>query len=517
MVIVAQVRLNPVVAMENVTYTPHATAPPQDAMTIIVTNVQKSKESESSFPRFGWEKSLSNKEKNKKKFRLPKKRPWELISGSEKVQLLVVDDNGTDYKVVSPWRWVCCVCGNMENGVFKNPRETPDPQPPNYCAICSKQSKFKPLFTKELTMLWDEKWRVPWALPKKPEPCDFNELYEDVKNCLKKHLVLQEEKMYDALACWILADWKAEDVPSCAYLLFRGEHESGKTRGLEILTRLGYRAIPTVGVSPALLFRQIEAFGCTCLIDQAEDELNRKYEAGAAKYAIVASGYKQGMFVGRVDKQNPNKVKYFETYAFKGLASTKSFDVAIDSRCIIIDMEEADPENEDIDEVWCTKLRSKLLYWRLMDVPFEVPQTTLRRRTRELFLPLLWIAELRGTKETVEAFGVEHYRKKRKQLPDEFRAAMIDIIRNMALTALNVEGDDVGRIYLTEIKEQFQAKGWEKASVQRIGRELSNMDIERYGPVRGKGRYVDVGDSKTDRKLSYYTEKFGLKQEEERA
>jgi len=311
------------------------------------------------------------------------------------------------------------------------------------------------------------------------------------------------------LTCWVLASWKVEQLPSCPYLLFRGEHESGKTRAIEVLQCLAYRAVPTVGISPAVLFRQIDAFGCTCLIDQAEDELNRKYEDGAMKYAIVASGYKKGMYVARADKQDPSKIHYYPTYAFKALASLKSFDAAIDSRCIIMDMEEATPEREDIDTAWAEDLRAKLLAWRLMaDKFYETPETRLRRRTRELFLPLLWVAQLVGKRDVIERFGQEHYRKRKKELPEEFRAALVDILRDLAGQA------EEGRVFISEVKEVFQARGWEKVSSNKIGRELGNMDIPREGPVKGKGRYVDVTDERIAKKLDYYAKKFGLEVEE---
>jgi len=417
-----------------------------------------------------------------------------------------VSEDGNSLELLNPFRWECKRCGE--------PAVTPSPEAPPFCPSCQKQGTFTRLFPKELRTIWDEGWRAPWFFPPQPSDFELAELYEEVKAFVKDHLVLLNEDQYDVLACWILASWKVEQLPSCPYLLFRGEHESGKTRAIEVLQQLAYRAVPTIGISPAVLFRQIDAFGCTCLIDQAEDELNRKYEDGAMKYAIVASGYKKGMYVARADKQDPTKIHYYPTYAFKALASLRSFDAAIDSRCIIMDMQEANPPREDIDYARAEELRAKLLTWRLMaDKLYETPETQLRRRTRELFLPLLWVAKLVGKLEVIEEFGQKYYQKRKKELPDEFRAALIGILRDLVEQVEQAE-DEEKRVFISRIKETFQTRGWVDISSQRIGRELKDMDIPREGPIRGKGRYVDVTDERVIEKLGYYVKKFGLEAEE---
>jgi hypothetical protein len=432
---------------------------------------------------------------------LPEKRPWELIFGSEEIKILTVNEDKTDFQITNLWQWQCNHCGDT--------LETPDPAPPIFCPKCDKRM-FRPLFPEELKILYDKRWRIPWQISSNPEKCELNDLYDGLKNCMKKHVVLTRDELYDIATCWILTSWKAEYIPSCAYILLRGEHESGKSRFLEMLARLAYRGIITVSVSPPLLFRQIDNFGCTCLIDQAEDQLDRKYEEGAQKYAIVASGYKKDAFVGRIGKDNVDKIQYFDTFSLKALASTKSFDMALDSRCIIIDMEEATPEKEDIDEQECKDLRSKLLYWRLCDIPFKIVPTVLKRRLRELFLPLLWIAEMRGTKTLIENFGNQYQIARRKELPDEFRASLIDMITDLSTEAWNKEEDESGRLYLNEIKDAFTEKGWENMSTQRIGLTLKDMDVPRASKVKGKGRYLDFSDDATARKINYYLKKFGL-------
>lgn len=432
---------------------------------------------------------------------------WELILNSDEPRLLVW--SGDQVTVTQPFRFECRRCGAVLS--------PPEPIPPDFCPECGKRGTFEPRFPKALQLLWDDGWRVPWLLPeyRAEEKIDLRELYQELKNCIKKHVVYPEEEYYDVLTCWVLASWKVDEIPSAPYLLFLGEHDSGKTRSLDVLRRLSYRAIPTTGITPAVLFRQIEALKTTCLIDQAENQLKREYEDGAEKYAIICSGYKRGMYVARSDKNDPNKIRYYDIFGFKALSSQTNFDVTIQSRCITIHMEESIPEILDFDEEWFKNLRSKLLNWRLdREKKYFTVDTVLSGRMREIFLPLLWIAELVGEKDRIENFAKQYDQKRRGDLAGEFRAIVIGTIMELQEEAEKrideekIPEDEALKIYLTDIKQALQGKGYE-ATTHGIGRVLGDLGITRK-EARRKGRYIDLRDFDTMRKIAYYKVKYNL-------
>ena len=416
-------------------------------------------------------------------------------------QLLTVDEEGNSQHQPL-WQFKCM----SEMCRDDRPVINPDPRTPPYCVHCQKRGTFQPLFPDEVKALFGSKLHVPWQLPTEPKECDFLTLYTEIRDYVQKHLVLPKKEQYDIVALWIMATWKVDDFLYCPYILFRGEIESGKTRALDVINRLAYHAIPTVGISPAVLRKQVEWFRCTCAIDQAEDQLNRKFEAGQAMYRIVAAGYKKGMFVARCREGHPDKIDYDDPFGFKAFASTKSFDAAIDSRSIILDMEEAEPENLDLDDAWARDLRAKLLYWRLSEdfVP-QIVETQLRGRTRELFMSLLCLGAFTDCKEQVEKFALEHQVARKMELLDELKAAIVDIIWKQ----MDISPD--GKVLISEIKDTLTERGLDISSTW-IGRNCSNLGIPRQ--VSPKGRYIDVVDDEVIKKMDYWIKKYGLRKEE---
>lgn len=433
-------------------------------------------------------------------FSLPENRNWELIINEDgKIERLEVNDKG-EIKLLPPFTWECIRCGEH--------LQTPIPEKPGEkCPQCNKRDVFKAMFPEELKALYGSRWHLPWQLPSSPKEVDPLVLYAEIKDFIRQHLVLTKTEEYDILTLWTMATWKVDDFLYCPYLLFRGEIESGKTRALDVFSQLAYHGIGTVGATPAVLRKQVEWFRCTCLIDQAEDQLSRKFEAGQQMYRLVAAGYKKGMFVARCREGHPDKIDYDDPFGFKAFASTKSFDAAIDSRSIIIDMEEAVPEKLDIDKGWGLRLRSKLLHWRLTQHSFpEHPETKLRGRTRELFSSLLAIAEITDAKAKVEKFAFEHHKARRMELLDEVKAGIVEAINSL------IPKTEDGRIHISDIKTVFEDRGFEISS-SYIGRLLTDLAIPRKNS--SKGRYVDILETGNIKKLEYWLKKYGLQKEDE--
>ena len=427
-------------------------------------------------------------------YALPKERNWELVLDEKgEVKLMVVEDGKLAY--YEPFRFECNHCGQIA--------VQPEPVEPKFCVHCQKRV-FTPLFPKQLKTLFSRSWHVPWHVPPKPVEADVLQLYTELRECLKKHLVLKDECEYDVLAVWILATWLVDFFKTVPYIFFRGEVESGKTRALEMISQLGYHTIPTVGISPAVLRKQVEWFRCTCAIDQAEDQLNKRFESGEELYRLVAAGYKRGMYVAKCRKDNPELVDYDDPFGFKAFASTKSFDEAIDSRSIIIDMREAIPEFKDIDEEWCSRLRGKLLWWRLKGPMLLKPvKTELTGRSREIFMPLLEVAALLGVGEKIEEFAKKQRELRRKELGETVKSAVVEAVFQI------VEQSKAEVVYVSEIKAKLATRGLELSST-RIGKLLKDLGIVKDRD--SKGVYLRIADNKEQ--LEYLKTKYSIKTEE---
>ena len=69
-----------------------------------------------------------------------------------------------------------------------------------------------------------------------------------------------EPALYDILTSWIIASWVPECWKVVPYIFFYGPINSGKTRGLEILTTLSYRGLLSSNITTASLYRASEAW-----------------------------------------------------------------------------------------------------------------------------------------------------------------------------------------------------------------------------------------------------------------
>ena len=99
------------------------------------------------------------------------------------------------------------------------------------------------------------------------------------------------------VALWILFSWVHDTaaVHSPILLVTSAEPNSGKTTLLNLIGFLGQRAISTVGVSEAALFRSVERWTPLILVDEADVIL----VDNEPLRAIVNSGYTRGIGVLR--------------------------------------------------------------------------------------------------------------------------------------------------------------------------------------------------------------------------
>src|SRR5690348_5238732 len=105
----------------------------------------------------------------------------------------------------------------------------------------------------------------PW-----PEPVDGPSLIGGIASEIKRYVVLNEEEA-EAIALWVLNTHSHDAFPISPRLaITSAEKGCGKTTILDIVGRLVSRPMPTSNVTPASVFRIIEAARPTLLIDEAD-------------------------------------------------------------------------------------------------------------------------------------------------------------------------------------------------------------------------------------------------------
>jgi DNA polymerase I-like protein with 3'-5' exonuclease and polymerase domains len=169
----------------------------------------------------------------------------------------------------------------------------------------------------------------PW-----PEPIDGEHLLSNLRSIVLRHVVLGEDGA-TAVALWIVLTYIAETVHTLPILgIYSPEKRCGKTTLIGILSKLVCKPLATSSISAAALFRVIEKYCPTLLVDEADSFLKENEELRG----ILNSGHtRHSAFVLRVDK-DCREVERFSTWSPKAIALIGKLPPTLHDRCIPIQM-----------------------------------------------------------------------------------------------------------------------------------------------------------------------------------
>ncbi|GAI04809.1 unnamed protein product, partial [marine sediment metagenome] len=242
--------------------------------------------------------------------------------------------------------------------------------------------------------------KEPWISYRKPILLDNKDsILQEITEVIEKRGVLQKSIEYRMCAYWCIATYFYREFQAFPYLQFSGVINSGKSRMLKLLKWFSYRAILHASCSPSVLVREIDEYHCTELIDEIENKLNRKWESGSDMFNVLLEGYTPDSNYSRCKQGQDRGMVQYEVYSPKAFAGRRVVDPALSSRCINVSMRKDTPECEDIpkalsDEI--QEIRSKLLYLKLAGETLPVVDPDLHGRTREIFIPIIAVAEYFG-------------------------------------------------------------------------------------------------------------------------
>jgi len=250
----------------------------------------------------------------------------------------------------------------------------------------------------------------PWMLPPKPIPYEMLiELWDELKQFVYDHVDIEDQKLYDVYVAWVLVSWIPEKFDSVGYLHFNGPRNSGKTRALDVLNYLCFRPLESPSASGATVFRAMDAYHPTFLLDEFEMYEKLK-ESKAEVIGIINSGYRRGQVVLRMAgmKEGNPIIVGFKVFGPKALSSIEPLPDATASRCIRFSMTRTFRKiRRLIDKERAKVLRGKLLYWRFsQDLeepmvsdgnPIDLPDG----RLIEMYYPLEAVAPTDEIKETI--------------------------------------------------------------------------------------------------------------------
>lgn len=302
-----------------------------------------------------------------------------------------------------------------------------------------------------------------------------------------EHLDVADDTLYDVYSCFVLASWRPEDFNVVPYLFFLGPLASGKTRALECFHRLCYRAVMASSMSAASLFRALEAWHPTLLLDETEVYSRKEM---VEVLALLNSGYRRGQYAIRVEKVkggNP-QIAVFDTFGFKVLAGTEELAASLQSRCIVTKMSKAvKPVKLFIDEEKAQELRDKLLMYRFKSLgrnnneAFSDFESFPNARVLELFISLLTVAPSNNIRQRLMDYMAEMVQNR---LNEEQASIEARVFESILKCEDKVENGRLSTQAVTEVfNEGLPEK--EKVSSRLIGRVIARLGFEKCKISRG--------------------------------
>ena len=144
----------------------------------------------------------------------------------------------------------------------------------------------------------------PW-----PEAVNGAELLDAVATVIRRHVVLSDTAR-DAAALWVLHTYLVEVFSISPRLgVLSPTKRCGKTTLLDVLGCLVLRSLPTANVSPAAVFRVIEMYHPTLLVDEADTFIRDSDELRG----VLNSGHRKGGQVLRTVGEE-HEPRAFSTY-----------------------------------------------------------------------------------------------------------------------------------------------------------------------------------------------------------
>ena len=170
-----------------------------------------------------------------------------------------------------------------------------------------------------------------------PEPVNVANLLDDTLATLLRYVVMDEDQAI-AATLWIAMTWVIEAVQVAPLALITApEKACGKSQLLTLFGHLVARPLPAANSTASFLFRAIEAWQPTVLIDEADTFIRENDEL---KGLVNAGHTRANAYVGRTvavgDSYEPRMFYVWGAKAFAGIALTKHFPDSTMSRGIII-------------------------------------------------------------------------------------------------------------------------------------------------------------------------------------
>ena len=298
----------------------------------------------------------------------------------------------------------------------------------------------------------------PWH-----DPVEGASLAEEIRDNLRAHVIFASPTDADCAALWILGSYLMDTWRLWPRLLITSPtKQCGKTILLEVLEAMVHRGIIASNASPAVIYRAIEAWQPTLLLDEADTWARQNEELAG----ILNSGHthRTATVLRNVEVNGQIKPSKFSTWCPMAIAGIGTQRDTLMSRSIIISLRRKLPDEVvkrlpfDLHKQ-LHRIRRQAARWaadnalRIGAMEIEPPACG-NDRMQDNFTPLMRIADALG-----------------EPWPDRIAAAYA--------AKAKVEDDDnepAGVMMLRDISEIFASRGADRIATAEIVSELLMME-----------------------------------------
>lgn len=304
----------------------------------------------------------------------------------------------------------------------------------------------------------------PW-----PESIEPDKVLTEISNSVRRFIIC-DANVSHAVSLWCAMTWFVDVVQVAPIALITApEKRCGKTLLLSFLGKLSRRAIVASSISPAALFRTIEAWTPTLLIDEADAFIKDNEELRG----LLNSGHtRDSAYVIRTVGENFTPTK-FSTWGAKALAGIGHVADTIMDRSIVFELRRK-LHHEEVEKIRYADpalfqdLRAKLARFAadysdaVRDMRPPLP-SGINDRAQDSWEPLLAIAATAGNE-------------------------WLEIGTNAALklSGGEVSSQTMGVELLSDIREIFSEKNTDRISTENLIKELC-VDDEKVWATYNKG------------------------------
>jgi hypothetical protein len=243
---------------------------------------------------------------------------------------------------------------------------------------------------------------------------DGAQLADEVQELFKRYVIADSE-YHLAMTLWVIASYVFDAFRIFPKLcLFSPEKRCGKTTALSIVGALCHRTLMSSNISAAVIFRAVQAWKPTLVIDEGDTFLHGDSELRG----IINCGHtKNAAFVWRIEEKSGQYAPVrFSVWSPMAIAMIKSPPETIRDRSVLISLRRKLPQEQTQKfpydfESDCFDLRRKLKRWSIDHVDMlKLAETSVPSfgsdRAQDNWLPLIAVSNLLGvnwTENTVES------------------------------------------------------------------------------------------------------------------